>query len=286
MAARDSTKVAPAASRPRKRQPVPTRPEPSQASRRAPAVTQAVRILRCLSTARTPLGVAAVAREVGLSPSSCFNVLRALVAEGLLTFDPLAKTYALGLGLVEIASPVLGMGYLDLIRPMLLGIAVRFESLVALWQVTSDERMILVERFHSDAAVRIELRPGQRLPAYVGAVGRCIAAHAGLSEADLFRRFSMLRWQTPVDFAAYAAEVAAARRDGFAVDRGHLLRGIDAVGTVVLDEQGRPRFGIGSLDIAGHQPPARLLELGAELRTAAQQIGRTLPWMQMAHQPG
>jgi DNA-binding IclR family transcriptional regulator len=244
-----------------------------------------VQILRCLSTSTTPLGVAAIARQVGLSPSSCFNVLRALSTDGLLTFDPLAKTYALGLGLVEIASPVLGMGYLDLIRPMLLGVAVRFESLVALWQITADERMILLERFHSDAAVRIELRPGQRLPAYVGAVGRCVAAHAALSEAELFRRFSLLRWQTPVDFATYAEGVAAARRDGFAVDRGNLLRGIDAVGTVVLDEHGRPRFGIGSLDIAGHQPPERLLELGAELHAAAMQIGRTLAWMQLPRQP-
>jgi DNA-binding IclR family transcriptional regulator len=286
MVTRENRKAAPAAERARKRQPAAPRPEPSQAARRAPAVAQAVQILRCLSTSPTPLGVAAVTRQVGLSPSSCFNVLRALVAEGLLTFDPIAKTYALGLGLVEIASPVLGMGYLDLIRPMLLGIAVRFESLVALWQVTPDERMILVERFHSDAAVRIELRPGQRLPAYVGAVGRCIAAHAELSETELFRRFSMLRWQTPIDFATYAAQVATARRDGFAIDRGHLLRGIDAVGTVVLDETGRPRFGIGSLDIAGHQPPDRLLELGAELHAAAQQIGRTLPWMQLPRQPG
>lgn len=251
------------------------------AGQRSPAVSQAVRILRCLSAAPAPLGVSAVARELGLSPSSCFNILRTLVAEGLLAFDPAAKTYALGLGLVEIASPALGLGYLDLIRPVLTGLAVRFESLVALWQVTADERMILVERFHSDAAVRIELRPGQRIPAYAGAVGRCVAAHSGLDEAELFGRFSLLRWQVPVDFGTYAAEVAAARKDGFAVDRGQLLRGVDAVGTVVLDQAGRPRFGIGSLDIAGHQAPERLRELGAEMREAAALIGRSLRWMRL-----
>jgi DNA-binding IclR family transcriptional regulator len=191
-----------------------------------------------------------------------------------------AKTYSLGLGLVEIASSALGMGYLDLIRPVLSGLAVRFDSLVALWQLTADERMILVERFHSGAAVRIELRPGQRVPAHAGAVGRCVAAHSGLDEDGLFRRFAMLRWQAPIDFATYAAEVAAARKDGFAVDRGQLLRGIEAVGTVVLDQAGRPRFGIGSLDIAGHQPPERLRQLGTEMREAAGLIGRSLRWME------
>jgi hypothetical protein len=95
-----------------------TQPAPvALVAQRSPAVSQAARILRCLSTAPAPLGVSAVARELGLSPSSCFNILRTLVAEGLLAFDPVAKTYSLGLGLVEIASSALGMGYLDLIRP-------------------------------------------------------------------------------------------------------------------------------------------------------------------------
>lgn len=272
--------------------PQPERAEPPEeaaasdaAGKGAPAVIQAVRVLRCLSQAPAPMGVTAVAREVGLSPSSCFNVLRALVGEGLLNFDQVAKTYALGLGLVELASPALGLAYLDLIRPVLLGLAVRFDCLVALWQVTSDERLVLVERFHSDAPLRIELRAGQRLPAYAGAVGRAVAAHAGLNEAQLMHRFSQFRWHQPPEFATYAAEVAKARRDGFAIDRGQLLRGIEAVGVAVLDQSGRPRLGIGSLNIAGHQSEARLQELGVAMREAAAQISRSLRWMQRLPEP-
>ena len=45
------------------------------------SVVQALAILRHLSEASKPLGVTAVARALGISPSSCFNLLKTLVAE-------------------------------------------------------------------------------------------------------------------------------------------------------------------------------------------------------------
>ena len=160
MTTRKTSKAAEACAQAATSSSVPSNATPDLQGKRAPAVAQAVRILRCLSAAPAPMGVSAVARELGLSSSTCFVVLRTLVAEGLLTFDPAAKVYRLGLGLVEIASPVLGLDYLDLVRPLLLGIAARFNSLVAFWQITPDERMILIERFHSDQlrALGAELR--------------------------------------------------------------------------------------------------------------------------------
>ena len=72
-----------------------------------PAVQSGTSILRHLSANGTPLGATQIARDCGLNVSSAFNILRTLSHEGLVSFDPQAKTYRLGLGLLDLAAPLL-----------------------------------------------------------------------------------------------------------------------------------------------------------------------------------
>lgn len=245
-------------------------------SPQVPAVVQAVRVMRCLGRAAAPMSVSAVARATSISPSTCFNLLRTLAAEGLVAFDPAAKTYALGLGLLELASPLHGRGRTELIRPLLERLALDYDALVALWEVTEDERIVLVDRVHGYGAVRIEMRVGQRVPAFAGAIGRCVAAIVGLSPGELRRRFEMLRWGVPIAFEDYLADVERARENGFALDLGHWFKGINVVATAIADGGGRPRLGIAGLTIAGRLSEAELRRFGREMRGAARRIGRAL----------
>ena len=48
---------------------------------KAPAISRAAAVMRLLGKSDTPLGVQSIARELGLVPSTCLHVLRALVAE-------------------------------------------------------------------------------------------------------------------------------------------------------------------------------------------------------------
>ena len=68
-----------------------------------PAIARAAAILRLLGKSDTPLGVQVIARELGLVPSTCLYVLRALAEEELIAFDPDTKRYALGAGLLTLA---------------------------------------------------------------------------------------------------------------------------------------------------------------------------------------
>jgi DNA-binding IclR family transcriptional regulator len=54
---------------------------------KAPAIARAAAILRLLGKSDVPLGVNAIARELGLVPSTCLYVLRALAEEELVAFD-------------------------------------------------------------------------------------------------------------------------------------------------------------------------------------------------------
>ncbi|MFC7608066.1 helix-turn-helix domain-containing protein [Teichococcus aestuarii] len=66
------------------------------AQRDVGAVIHAIRILQHLAGATGPLGVAAVARGTGISPSTCFNILRTLTRARFVAFRDSDKTYTLG----------------------------------------------------------------------------------------------------------------------------------------------------------------------------------------------
>ena len=240
------------------------------------AVVQALRILRHLAGQATPAGVTAIARATEVNTSTCFNILRTLAAEGLVAFDPATKAYRLGLGVVELASGLLGANVADLIRPELERLAANYNALFALWRVTEADRIVLVERVAAPSALRPEMRVGLRMPACSGAVGRCVAAARGLEGAALRQAFDGVRWQRAPSFESWRAEVRRAARLGYALDRGQIFKGVDAVAAAVTDGAGQPRLGLSAIAINGLVASREFGVLGGELAAAAGRIGRAL----------
>src|SRR5689334_13919895 len=74
--------------------------------RAVPAVSRAVAILRLLGRGTQPVGVKAIAAELGIVTSTCLHILRVLVAEELVRVDD-AKRYSLGAGMVALARSVI-----------------------------------------------------------------------------------------------------------------------------------------------------------------------------------
>lgn len=254
-------------------------PESTQRStspRDVGAVVNALRILQYLAATTAPVGVAAVARGTKISTSTCFNILRTLARARFVSFHPSEKTYTLGLAMAELAAGLIGMSHAELIRPELERLALNYDTLILLWRMTEDNHLVLIDRAHSQTAVRVEIRVGFRLPLLAGSIGRCVAAALHLPPAELRRRFGALRWQSPPSFATYQTEVALARQNGWGRDDGNLYRGLTSVAALVKDHEGRPRFGLSGVSIAGQQPQERLEQLGRDLRDHASLIGTSL----------
>lgn len=233
------------------------------------AVVYALRILRHLAAATAPVGVATVARDTGISPSTCFNILRTLSRAGFATFRTVEKTYTLGIGVAELATGLVGISHAELLRPELERLALNYEMLIVLWRVTEDNHLVLLDRAFSETAVRVEMRVGLRLPTLVGAVGRCVAAALDLPQDELRRRFATLRWQNTPTFEAYLADVRRAGETGWALDDGHLYRGLQNVAAIVRDQHGQPRFGVSGITITGQHPHELLERLGKDLNGVA-----------------
>ena len=121
--------------------------------RRVPAVTRAVGLLRRLGAAAEPVGVNQLARDLALVPSTCLHILRVLVDEGLVAFDPHSKRYSIDVGILPIA---LGLGAGGESRAPL-GVAIvggmLFSTLLTLFIVPA--AYILVDRIATTGVARL-----------------------------------------------------------------------------------------------------------------------------------
>lgn len=240
-------------------------------------VINAIRILRHLSRVRSPETVTSVARALGINTSTCFNILRTLAAEGVVAFDERTKCYTVGIGIVQLAQGALtDQGKADVIRPRLQAIADGQGVTVTLWRVAENGRNVLMSASQSRSAVQIHMDVGQRLPLYIGAFGRVLAAADAVPEPALRAAFERMRWADPPSFEAYRADVAAAAEQGWAFDDGNFATGVASVAAGVAGFDGRVRHGLVASFFRAQLDGAKVAALAAELRQLADELAGVL----------
>lgn len=194
---------------------------------KAPAIARAAAVLRLLGKHGSPLGVNAIARELGLVPSTCLYVLRALVAEELVAFDAGTKRYALDAGVLTLARQWLRRDrFSDLAQPVLSRISAEFGLTSLGVQIFGLDHIVVIAMSQSSQNFQLSTQVGSRFPALVSATGRCIAAFGNYPESQLKPRFEQLRWEDAPSWEAWQAQVAEARASGVAVDAGHYIAGV------------------------------------------------------------
>jgi len=239
----------------------------STSEKKVGALSAGLSILRHLASVSTPLGVTRIARDLDLNSSTCFNLLKTLVHERLVTFDEATKTYRMGLGLVELAKGSLEQAsYVRLLRPHLQEIAHRHRVTTTLWQRTTNDRVVMVDLAESGSAMRVHMSIGQRLPMYIAALGRCMAAYSTLSPAELRTHISGLRWEDGPSFEAYMRDVEKVREVGYATDEGHYVKGITTISSPILDEHRHPLMAISAVGFSAQFTASAIQSLGEDLR--------------------
>jgi len=199
------------------------------------AVVAAASVVDTLCKEKTPLRMTKMARRLGIAPSSCFNILRTLTQEGIVSFDSKAKTYSIDLGLVSIARNYLTPGgSLRVVGPLLEEFARLREITLVIWR-RAGHHMMVVTYFDNGSAVRVHIEPGVRFPILGGAMGRIMAARGGLSSRELKQYFSRVKWEVPIGFDEFIAEADLAGKRGWAFDAGSFNSGIATISTPIDD---------------------------------------------------
>lgn len=245
--------------------------------RPVPAVSRSIAILRLLGRVGQPLGVKAIADELALVPSTCLHILRVLVAEELVTWDPATKRYALGNGMISLARSVLDRsGFPQLIQPVLDRLAGRFGVTAMGVEITSRDTVVVLALSHSNQPFRVHTDVGSRFDTLVSATGRLIAAHGGESWTELRKKFSQIHWDKAPRFDTWKKEVELARAQGFSVDRDNFMAGLTVVAVPVSTAGGRLAYTVVVVGLSSQLTTVATDLLAQEMMREAREISGLL----------
>jgi DNA-binding IclR family transcriptional regulator len=244
---------------------------------KAPAISRAAAVLRLLGKSDAPLGLQSIARELGLVPSTCLHVLRALVAEEFVSLDPDTKRYSLEAGVLTLARHWLRRNrFNDLAQPVLDRMGQAFDVTMLGVQIVGLEHIIVVAVSQSGHNFQLSTQIGSRFPALISATGRCIGAFGGHTESELETRFRTLRWDEAPTFDEWKAQVSLARTQGFAVDAGNYISGVTVVAAPVWRARAKLGHALVAIGIGSALRRSGLPALQDALRSAAQTLSNQL----------
>lgn len=244
--------------------------------RQVPALSRGIAVLRLLGRTDERLGVHAIARSLGLVPSTCLHILRVLVEENLVIVDPATKKYGVAAGLVALARSVLRQHtFAAVVQPELEQLAQRYGATAIAVEASGLDHMIVVALARSDSPLRVHVDIGSRFPALISATGRCIGAFGNSKPAELELRFAALRWDSAPTLSAWREQISLTRRAGYAIDDGQYIRGV----SIVAGPVAMPDGSINTLVVVGVSEQMRragLSTIGEDLFNRARNMSQVL----------
>jgi DNA-binding IclR family transcriptional regulator len=244
---------------------------------KAPAISRAAAILRLLGKSAVPLGLQTIARTLGLVPSTCLYVLRALVAEEFVAFDADTKRYSLEAGVLTLARGWLRRNeFTDLAQPALDRISQAFDVTMLGVHIVGVDHIIVVAVSQAGNNFQVSAQIGSRFPALISATGRCIAAFGDHDDAVIEERFKTLRWDEPPTFEKWQTQVRQARKKGFAVDAGNYISGVTVVAAPVWKSRAQLSHALVAIGIGSALKRTGLPALQDALLSAAQALSNQL----------
>jgi DNA-binding IclR family transcriptional regulator len=235
------------------------------------SLAHAFTILRLLSDS-SRMRLTEVSLRSGISASSCLNLLTTLVQEGAVLRDRKTKTYRLASDWANLQTlrHDLSARLVETCQPLLDSLSEASDAAIGLWKITSRDRVQLIAQAETKGGVRLRLDEGQRQPLGSGAVGRAFAAAEQVDRAELKLRFAPVRWQVPLPFAEYEAQVARASRYGYAVDRDLSYRGISSIAVPLTDLP--PGFCLSASLVSGSRNDTELAVLAGDMLRVRDEI--------------
>ncbi len=221
------------------------------------------------------LALSRVARDLDVLPSTCLHILRELVAARLVAFDPEAKLYRLGSGVLTLARQLTHQNrFVQVTQPVLNRLSREFHVGASAQERDGDDEMVVV------AAASVlpgdMVSPGARTPLFTSASGRLMAAFNDFTEAELRQRFARARWQDAPHIDDWFKDVRAARRAGYASDEGHFRKGITAIAGPVFNLEGRVDRAISITAVSAQLDTKTRKQLAGIVQQAAAEVTQAL----------
>ena len=190
--------------------------------------------------------------------------------------------YQIGYRVLQMAGSLLkNVSILKVARPYMEDVSRRYDESVTLW-IRDDVEIVCLERLYSTRPIRSVMALGARGCMHSTAAGKAILARLPKSELERVVRVHGLipkTGRTIVDHEQLQFELEKVRRMGYGTADSEDVEGVRAVGTAILDFQGRPIGGLASSGLLPHMSDSRMALLGDALAETAAQVSAQLGYV-------
>jgi IclR family KDG regulon transcriptional repressor len=244
-------------------------------------VRSAIAILRYLHDQdNEPVTMSQLARALRINGSTCFNILKTLESERLLSYDPVTRTYELGLELVELASVVDNHGQVvQVAMKHAAELVDEIELACLLVRFTSNEEFLVVEKVESPKPIKVTVALGERFPANSAVLAK--GYYAWQDEAvvdDMLRRHGLPAYapNSITDVGEFKQALTQVRRQGFAESRAEYWQDHNALSSPIFGRHGEVSHLLVTVGFAFELPPETMQVYGRRQRETAERITRQI----------
>jgi IclR family transcriptional regulator, acetate operon repressor len=222
------------------------------------SLTRALSLLDALAEHEDGLPLTALAKRVGLPPSSAHRLLTTMQRRRFVRFEPNGMIWRVGVQAFIVGAAFARSRELaPLATPHMRRLMETCGETVNLF-VPNNGLSICIAQVQSRQAIRAISRPGGGIPLERSAAGKAMLAQLSRSEVE-----ELLRLQAPHDatspssykFRKLHAELRRVRESGYALDDEGVAAGLRCIAAPIFDEHGAA---VAALSIAG--PTLRLTD--------------------------
>lgn len=207
----------------------------------ASPVLKAVALLEAVVRAGGPVSLADLSSKLALPKPTAHRLARLLEKAGLLQKNPLTRRYLVGSAFLDLGLYALMSAPANLHRRRLLErLSVKLGETVNLG-ILSGDVVIYLDRVEASWPLRMDFKPGSRVPFHCTANGKLLAAWARPALRERLLRSQTFPAHTPhtlVTRAALLAELSEIRRRGYSEDNEEFLAGVCCLAVPVRDRRG------------------------------------------------
>jgi IclR family pca regulon transcriptional regulator len=212
------------------------------------SLAKGFRILEAFSAQDPELTMAALARKAGVDNATAFRFLNTLVEIGYVQRVPDTRLFRLTTKVLDLGFNAIARSDLRTqARPILRSLVGETNEAASIGVLDGSD-VIYVERIQAGLArLGVDVRIGNRLPAYAAAIGHAILAWLPRASQEAILQAQprvRLTPTTQTDLPALLKRLAQVKRQGYAVSDQETVPGLYVLAAPILDIEGVPVAGI------------------------------------------
>lgn len=243
------------------------------------SVERALSILELLASRNHGLSTSEISRAAKVPKSSTSYLLRTLVGRGYVRRDPETGQHTLGIRVLSLGGQAMqGMALRELAMPLLRQL-VETTRLGAHLAILDHGDAVYIERIESPGFIKMDIWNGRRVAPQATAVGKALICHLSREEVQEIAGLHPARPVSPrtiVTLPHLFEELAAIRRQGYAIDDEEHAIGVRCVAAPVFSASGDVVAAIGVTGTVSQLNDDYLPSLGKIVQTAGLKLSAQL----------